>query len=178
MLEIDRIEKIIYFVRGHKVMLDSDLAALYEVTTKRLNEQVRRNIRRFPGDFMFRLTSEESKSSRSQFATLNKGRGSNLKYLPYAFTEQGVAMLSSVLNSDKAIDVNIQIMRAFVQMRRALASHADLARKIEVLESKYDGQFRVVFEAIRRLMEPPAPRKRRIGFITDNTRKEVSHAAR
>jgi hypothetical protein len=145
-------------------MLDADLAGLYGVTTKRLNEQVRRNRSRFPEDFMFQLTSTEAASLRSQIATSNKGRGGR-RYAPYAFTEQGVAMLSTVLNSERAIQVNIEIMRAFVHLRQMLASNAQLARKLNALEKKYDSQFRVVFEAIRELMTPPEPNKRKIGFL-------------
>jgi hypothetical protein len=145
------------------------LAGLYGVPTKRLNEQVRRNKRRFPKDFMFQLSVEESDSLRSQFATLKVGRGEHRKYRPYAFTEQGVAMLSSVLNSDRAIEVNIAIMRAFVRLREMIASHKDLARKLDELEKKYDAQFRVVFDAIRQLMAPVSKedRKRRIGFVAE-----------
>ncbi|HZX36211.1 MAG TPA: ORF6N domain-containing protein [Thermodesulfobacteriota bacterium] len=161
------IEKKILLIRGHKVMLDSDLAVLYGVTTKRLNEQVRRNLRRFPSDFMFQLTAEEIESLRSQFATLKTGRGRHRKYLPYVFTEQGVAMLSSVLNSEKAIEVNILIMRAFVKLREMLATHKDLAKKMEEMEKKYDEQFKVVFEAIYELMKPPEPSRRRIGFKSE-----------
>ena len=161
------IEKRILLIRGQKVMLDSDLAKLYGVPTKRLNEQVRRNANRFPEDFMFQLSAEEAEVLRSQFATLDKGRGRHRKYLPLAFTEQGVAMLSSVLHSKRAVLVNIEIMRTFVRLREILATHKDLARKLEELEAKYDGQFRVVFEAIRQLMTPPAPPKRRIGFRVD-----------
>jgi hypothetical protein len=176
--DVQKIENSIHFIRGQKVMLDSDLAHLYGVPTFRLNEQVKRNIERFPADFMFRLTAKESDSLTSQFAMLKKGRGQHKKYLPVVFSEQGVAMLSSVLNSPRAIQVNIQIMRAFVKLRQLMSSHADLARKIEDLEKRYDGQFHMVFEAIRRLMEPPIPKKRRIGFITENGRKEVSYVAR
>jgi phage regulator Rha-like protein len=150
-------------------MLDRDLAALYGVATKRLNEQVRRNLARFPDDFMFQLDAEEAEVLRSQSATLKLGRGQHRKYRPYAFTEQGVAMLSSVLNSDRAIEVNIAIMRAFVRLREMLASNKDLARKLDALEKKYDAQFRVVFDAIRQLMAPPTEdqKKRRIGFVID-----------
>jgi len=162
----ERIERSILLIRGHKVILDSDLAELYGVTTKRLNEQVRRNLPRFPEDFMFQLTESETYLLRSQFATSKKGRGGR-RYLPYAFTEQGVAMLSSVLNSERAIKVNIEIMRAFVRLRRILASHADLARKLEALEKKYDAQFKVVFDAIRQLMRPPESKKRPIGFLVE-----------
>jgi len=161
----ERIERAILLIRGHKVLLDSDLALLYGVTIKRLNEQVRRNNKRFSNDFMFRLTSKENDSLRSQFATLKPGRGQHRKYLPYVFTEQGVAMLSSVLNSDRAVRVNIEIMRTFVKLRRMLATHEDLARKLNALEKKYDAQFRVVFDAIRQLMAPPDKKKRGIGFL-------------
>jgi phage regulator Rha-like protein len=157
---------VILLLRGHKVLLDADLAALYGVTTKRLNEQVRRNRSRFPEDFMFQLTSEEVASLRSQFATSNRGRGGR-RYAPYAFTEQGVAMLSTVLNSERAIQVNIEIMRAFVRLREILASNAELARKMDALEKKYDSQFKVVFDAIRQLMAPPEAKKRKIGFLVE-----------
>jgi len=146
-------------------MLDTDLAELYRVTTKRLNERVRRNIKRFPSDFMFQLTKEEEESLRSQIATLKGGRGQHRKYLPYVFTEQGVAMLSSVLNSERAVQVNIEIMRAFVRLRELMSTHKDLARKLETLEKKYDAQFKVVFDAIRQLMTQPEPKKRKIGFL-------------
>ena len=162
----ERIERSIFPIRGHKVLLDVHLAALYGVRTKRLNEQVRRNRSRFPEDFMFQLTSEEAASLRSQFATSNKGRGGR-RYAPYAFTEQGVAMLSTVLNSERAIQVNIEIMRAFVRLRRMLASNAQMARKLVDLESKYDAQFKVVFDAIRQLMAPPEPKKKKIGFLVE-----------
>jgi hypothetical protein len=161
----DRIEKAIMLVRGLKVMLDRDLAALYGVPTKVLNQAVRRNLRRFPNDFMFQLTPEDAERLRSQSVTLKAGRGHHSKYLRYAFTEQGVAMLSSVLHSDRAIEVNIAIMRAFVRLREILATHKELARKLKELEQKYDAQFRVVFEAIHQLMAPPPePKRRRIGF--------------
>ncbi len=149
-------------------MLDADLANLYGVPIKRLNEQVRRNIRRFPSDFMIRLTREEYNSLRSQFATLDKGRGEHRKYLPYAFTEQGVAMLSSVLNSDRAVDVNIEIMRASVRLRQLLSAHKELSEKISELERKignHDRQIQAIFEAIRQLMTPPETKKRKIGFL-------------
>jgi hypothetical protein len=145
-------------------MLDADLAVLYDVSTKRLNEQVRRNRSRFPDDFMFQLTAEEVRSLRSQFATSKQGRGGR-RYAPLVFTEQGIAMLSTVLNSERAIQVNIEIMRAFVRLRRMLASNEDLSRKLAALEKKYDSQFRVVFEAIRELMTPPEAKKRKIGFL-------------
>jgi len=162
----ERIERSILLIRGHKVLLDVDLAALYGVPTKRLNEQVRRNRARFPEDFMFQLTAEEVTSLRSQIATSNKGRGGR-RYAPYAFTEQGVAMLSTVLNSERAILVNIEIMRAFVRLRQMLASNAELSRKMDALEKKYDAQFKVVFDAIRQLMAPPETKKRKIGFLVE-----------
>lgn len=160
----ERIEQTILLLRGHRVMLDTDLAILYGVPTKRLNEQVMRNKKRFPSDFMFQLSAEEVERLRSQFATLKPGRGQHRKYRPYAFTEQGVAMLSIVLHSERAIQVNIAIMRAFVQLREMIASNKGLARRLTELEKKYDGQFRIVFEAIRELMTEPQPKSRRIGF--------------
>jgi hypothetical protein len=161
-IPIGRIENIILFIRSQKVILDKDLAQLYGVTTGNLNKAVKRNQDRFPQDFMFQLTQEEYKSLRFQFGILEKGQHS--KYLPNVFTEQGVAMLSGVLNSPRAVQVNIEIMRAFVRLRQILLSHTELARKIEQMEKKYDKQFRVVFEAIRQLMAPPAKPKRKIGF--------------
>ena len=143
-------------------MLDADLAKLYGVSTKRLNEAIRRNAARFPEDFMFQMNEEEADNLRSQFATSKSWGGR--RYLPYVFTEQGVAMLSSVLNSEQAIQVNIAITRAFVRMRQLLVSHEELARTVDALEKKYDAQFRVVFDAIRALMEPTKPPRRRIGF--------------
>jgi len=166
---VERIGSRILVIRGQKVMLDASLAGLYEVTTKALNQAVKRNLGRFPGDFMFQLTAEEATLLRSQSVTLKTGRGRHRKYQPYAFTEQGVTMLSSVLHSKRAVMVNIEIMRAFVQLRQMLSSHADLARKLAALERKYDAQFKSVFDAIRELMTPPEPpRKRRIGFISDD----------
>jgi hypothetical protein len=162
----EHIEQSILLIRHQKVMLDSDLAELYGVSTKRLNEQVKRNRARFPGDFMFQLTVSEAEILRSQFTTSKKGGGGR-RYLPYAFTEQGVAMLSSVLNSPRAIQVNIEIMRAFVRLRRILASHAALTRKLDALEEKYDAQFKVVFDAIREMMKPPESKKRPIGFLVE-----------
>ena len=151
-------------------MLDSDLAQLYGVPTKRLNEGVSRNLDRFPEDFMFRMTPQEADLLRSQFATSKTGRGGR-RYLPRVFREQGVAMLSTVLNSKRAIQVNIAIMRAFVRLRQLLATHKDLARKLEEMDKKYDAQFRVVFTAIRELMEPPKSPKRRIGFTPPKKNK-------
>lgn len=185
LIPLGQIENKIFLIRGHKVMVDKDLAKLYGVSTKRLNEQVRRNMRRFPEDFMFRLTKEEilrfqigTPCLRSQFATLNEPidtqgvtdskRGKHLKYMPYVFTEQGVAMLSSILNSERAIQVNIAIMRAFVKLRQILFANKELAHKLKELEGKiekHDTEIQAIFEAIRQLMAPlPEPPKRRIGF--------------
>ena len=150
-------------------MLDSDLARLYGVEVKALNQAVRRNAARFPSDFMFQLTWEEAERSRSQIVTLNAAtvRGRNIKYRPRAFTEQGVAMLSSVLKSNQAVQVNVEIMRAFVRLRGLIGHNRELARRLDDLESRYDQQFKVVFDAIRELMTPPAPApKRRIGFVS------------
>ncbi len=163
MIPVEAIEKKIYLVRGHKVMLDRDLAEMYEVPTRRLNEQVKRNSTRFPSDFMFQLSDEEAENLRSQFATSSSRHGGR-RYLPYVFTEQGVAMLSSVLNSEKAVQVNIAIMRTFVKLRQMLASNAELARKLNAFEKKYDSQFKMVFDAIRQLMTPSEKPKRKIGF--------------
>ncbi len=158
------IERRIYLIRGQKVMLDRDLAELYGVPTFRLNEAVKRNRNRFPGDFMFQLSPQETLALTSQFAMSKSGRGGR-RTPPFAFTEQGVAMLSSVLNSERAVLVNIAIMRAFVRLREILSTHKDLARKLEEMEQKYDAQFKMVFDAIRRLMAPKARRRRPIGFI-------------
>ena len=158
----ERIERAILLIRGQKVMLDADLAELYGVPTKALNRAVRRNAERFPADFMFQLTAGEYESLRCQFGTLKRGQHS--KYLPLAFTEQGVAMLSSVLRSPRAVLVNVEIMRAFVRLRQMLAANTDLARRLDELEKKYDAQFRIVFDAIRQLMTPPEPERRPIGF--------------
>jgi hypothetical protein len=145
-------------------MLDTDLAELYGVETRVLLQAVSRNQKRFPKDFMFRLSKEEYELLRSQIVISKKGRGGR-RYLPYVFTEQGVAMLSSVLRSEKAVQVNIEIMRTFVRLREMIATHKDLARKLEALERRYDAQFKVVFDAIRELMAPPEPKKRKIGFL-------------
>jgi len=166
LIPVERIEQKILRIRECNVMLDEDLANLYDVEVKVLNQAVKRNIERFPGDFMFQLTAEEE-ALRSQFVTLKTGRGQHRKYPPYAFTEQGVAMLSSVLHSPRAVQVNIAIVRTFVRLRRMLASHDDLARKLAALESKYDLQFKVIFDAIRKLMAPQQSPKRRIGFTRD-----------
>ena len=166
----ERIERAILVLRGHKVMLDSDLATLYAVETKVLNQAISRNIERFPEDFMFQLTEAEAAFLRSQTVTLKTGRGQHRKYLPYAFTEQGVAMLSSVLRSPRAVQVNIEIMRAFVRLRQMLQTNADLARRLAALEKRYDAQFRVVFDAIRQLMAPPERSRRSIGFRVEEAR--------
>lgn len=161
----ERIERSILLIRRHKVMLDANLAELYEVTTFNLNKAVKRNIDRFPQDFMFQLTAEEARVLRFQIGMSKPtGRGGR-RYFPNVFTEQGVAMLSSVLRSKHAVQVNIEIMRTFVRLRQLLATNAQLARKLEALENKYDTQFKVVFDAIRQLMSPPEPRKRKIGFL-------------
>jgi phage regulator Rha-like protein len=145
-------------------MLDSDLAELYGVATFNLNKAVKRNLDRFPEDFSFQLSGEEHRALRFQIGILKGGRGQHRKYLPYAFTEQGVAMLSSVLRSKRAMMVNVAIMRAFVKLRQMMASHRDLARRLDELEQKYDVRFKAVFDAIRKLMEPPGSPRRRIGF--------------
>jgi hypothetical protein len=170
-LAAEQIEKVIYRIRGEKVMLDRDLAELYEVTTKALNQAVRRNRLRFPKDFMFQLTLKEALSvrSRSQFVTLK--RGQNIKYRPYAFTEHGILMLSSVLNSERAVQVNIEIMRTFVRLREMMESNAELARKLNALEEKYDRQFKVVFDAIRQLMTPAPAKLKPIGFRPKSLKK-------
>ena len=166
-LTAERIEQTIRVIRGHRVMLDMDLAELYCVDVKQLKRQVRRNKDRFPIDFLIELSIEEQRSLRYQFGTLN--RGAHSKYRSYAFTEQGVAMLSSVLRSKRAIHTNIAIMRAFVKLRQLAAGHKALANKLEQLERKvggHDGQIQSLFEAIRRLMAPPTSKPRRIGFST------------
>lgn len=187
-VHIAGIEGAIGRIRGQNVMLDADLAQLYGVNTRELNQAVQRNLSRFPSDFMFRLTADEAQSLRSQSVILDtptgqpgaalrsqsviSNRRGGRRYRPYAFTEQGVAMLSSVLRSRKAIAVNIEIMRAFVALRRLLDSDAGLARKLEELERRYDGQFKVVFAAIRALMNPPTKPRKRIGFNSVRTESE------
>jgi hypothetical protein len=163
-LKPENVAQLVFFIRGEKVMLDADLARLYGVTTGNLNKAVKRNQGRFPGDFMFRLTDKETERLIFQSGR-SKGRGGR-RHRPYAFTEQGVAMLSSVLNSERAVQVNIAIMRTFVQLRRLMDSNADLARKIESLEKKYDEKFATVFAAIKQLIAPTEPAKKRIGFHT------------
>jgi hypothetical protein len=166
LIPVSRIERAILLIRTQKVMLDADLASLYGVETRVLVQAVKRNIQRFPEDFMFRLTPAEFALLKSQSVTSSDWGGR--RYPPYAFTEQGVAMLSSVLRSPRAVQVNIEIMRAFIRLRQMLASHVELARKLDSLEQKYDSQFKEVFEAIRRLMTPPEPKRRPIGFRKGN----------
>ena len=164
LLPFETIERRILFIRGQKVMLDAHLAELYEVPTKVLNQAVKRNIERFPGDFMFQLNRAELENWRSQFVTSNSRSKIALRRAPYAFTEQGVAMLSSVLRSDRAVQVNIAIVRAFVRLREILSTHKELAAKLEAMEQKYDKQFKVVFEALRQLMAVPTRPKRPVEF--------------
>ncbi len=162
-------EKVIHhirIVRKRRVILDSDLASLYGVPTKRLNEQVKRNLERFPNDFMFQLTEIEMQSLRSQIATSNESRGGR-RTLPYAFTEHGTLMAANILSSTTAIAASIEVVRTFVQLRQGIDTHQDLKQKIEVLETKYDSQFRVVFEAIKALMVPPDPKRKPIGILND-----------
>ena len=163
------IEDRIYLIRGERVMLDTDLATLYGVSPKRLNEQVKRNRRRFPRDFMFRLTPREARTLRSQIATLNGGRGRHRKYAPHVFTEHGAVMLASVLNSSIAVRASLEVVRAFVRLRAVLAAHVELARTLHRLERKYNGRFSMVFDAIRRLMRPAAPPRRQIGFLSTSS---------
>ena len=167
LIPVERIERSILLIRGQKVMLSTDLAELYQVEPRVLVQAVKRNIARFPKDFMFQLTEEEFSNLKSQIVISSWGGLRRAR--PYAFTEQGVAMLSSVLRSKRAIQVNIEIMRAFVRLRRMLASNKELARRLEALEKKYDAQFKVVFDAIRQLMAPQEPQrpKRRIGFLVE-----------
>jgi hypothetical protein len=168
-IPIEVIERKILLIRGQKVMLSTHLAELYGVETRALNQAVKRNINRFPEDFMFHLNNSEAEQLVSQNVIPHK------KYLggslPYAFTEQGVAMLSSVLNSERAVQVNIAIMRAFVKLREMIASNKKLAKRLDELEKKYDAQFKVVFDAIRELMTPPEPKRRRIGFLREGKEK-------
>ena len=159
-----KISQKIYFLRGHRVMLSTDLARLYGVEVRALIQAVQRNIERFPADFLFQLTADEHKNLKSQFVISSWG---GARTAPYAFTEQGVAMLSSVLKSGRAVEVNIAIMRTFVQLRRMLLSNEELNRKISALEQKYDENFRVVFAALRKLLAAPERPRRRIGFTTD-----------
>lgn len=159
----ERIERAIILLRGEKVMLDTDLAEIYGVETGALNRAVKRNASKFPSDFMFQLTPEEAESLRCQIGISKIGRGGR-RYLPYVFSEHGALMLANVLNSERATQTSVQVVRVFMRLRQMLASHAELARKLEALEKKYDAQFKVVFDAIRQLMSPPATPKREIGF--------------
>ena len=161
---MERVENRILSIRGHRVILDADLAELYGVTTGALNQAVKRNAGRFPGDFMFQLSQEEADSLRSQIVILKNGRGLHRKYLPYAFTEHGAIMAASVLNSPRAIEASVYVVRAFVKMREVLATHKELVRRLDEMEGKYDRQFKVVFDAIRGLMQPPKIPRRRIGY--------------
>ncbi|MCP4601803.1 MAG: ORF6N domain-containing protein [Proteobacteria bacterium] len=163
-IPIENIKPMIHMVRGHKVMLDSDLAELYAVEVRVLNQAVKRNIKRFPADFMFQLTKEEWAALRSQIVILGGVR----RYRPFVFAEQGIAMLSGVLNSDRAIEVNIGIMRAFVEMRKFLISNKEITERIDRLERKHDKQFTVVFDALRSLLEPPQKEPPKIGFKSTN----------
>ena len=177
-IPVERIENKIYLIRGHKVMLDSDLAEIFGTTTSRLNEQTKRNHFRFPGDFMFQLNNDEwenlktqfeklPNSLRSQIAILKNGRGKQRKYLPFVFTEHGSVMLASVLNSAVAVEASIQIVRAFVKLRAVLSTHKELSAKLQMLETKtdkHDNEIKVLFEAIRQLMQPPNPPRKKIGF--------------
>jgi len=175
LIPTEKIESKIFIIRGKKVMLDSDLALLYSVETKVLLQAVRRNKDRFPEDFMFQLDQKEYEVLRSQIVTSNKGRGGR-RSKPCAFTEQGVAMLSSVLNSKRAIMVNIQIIRAFTKLREMIEGNRDLKKKIEEMERKYDTQFKVVFEAIKNLIEPERKPKRKIGFyVADEKTKNIKN---
>ena len=170
-ISAEYITDVILFIRGHKVMLDKELAGLYGVTTTNLNKAVRRNLDRFPADFMFQLTKEELGNLMFQNGTSSWG---GTRKLPHAFTEQGVAMLSSILRSKQAVQVNIEIMRAFVRLRQLISSHKELTKKLDALEEKYDVQFKVVFDAIRQLMAPPVPKARKIGFrVKDSIRGKL-----
>jgi len=171
LISIEKIEKAIYLIRGEKVMLDRDLAKLYGVSTGALNQAVRRNRERFPEDFMFQLTSAEVAQLNLSQIVIGSEKHRDPRLRPYAFTEQGVAMLSSVLRSKRAITVNVEIMRAFVKLRQILTSNAELSRRLDELESKYDQQFKVVFDAIRQLMATPVRNRREIGFRPRSMKK-------
>jgi len=170
MISEEQIEQIIFLIRGQKVMLSPHLAELYQIEPRVLVQAVKRNSERFPDDFMFQLTDEEFYNLKSQFVT--SSWGGMRRATPYAFTEQGVAMLSSVLRSKRAVQVNVEIMRTFVRLRQMLAAHADLARKLSALEKKYDEQFKVVFDAIRQLMAPNEKTKKRIGFTVKERQRK------
>jgi hypothetical protein len=179
LIEAEHIAQSILILRGQRVLLDRELAGLYGVTTKRFNEQVKRNVARFPGDFMFRLSAEEAGSLRSQFATLNTARGQHSKYLPYVFTEHGAIMAAMILNSARAVEMSVYVVRAFVRLRDLLSSNKELAKRIDDLEGRIarklsiqDDAISGIIKAIRELMNPPAPRKRPIGFIELEERKK------
>jgi hypothetical protein len=170
----EEITRAILVLRGHRVLLDSELASLYGATTKRFNEQVRRNRKRFPADFMFELTAEESRSLRSQFATLKTGRGQHRKYLPYVFTEHGAIMAATILDSPRAVEISVYVVRAFVQLREMVASKTALARKLNELDGKlknHDEAITAILSAIRELMNPPPPKRRGIGFTASINEK-------
>jgi len=170
----EEITRAILVLRGHRVLLDSELASLYGATTKRFNEQVRRNRKRFPADFMFQLTAEESSSLRSQFATLKTGRGQHRKYLPYVFTEHGAIMAATILDSPRAVEMSVYVVRAFVQLREMLASKTALVRKLNELDGKlknHDEAITAILSAIRELMNPPPPKRRGIGFTASINEK-------
>ena len=163
LIPLERVESRIFWIRGEKVIVDADLAELYGVTTKRLNEQVKRNLNRFPKDFMFQTTQGELDAMRSQIATASKR---NVRFPPYVFTEHGALMAANVLNSERAVAASVQVVRAFVKLRQMLSTNADLARKVEILEKKYDANFRTVFDEIKKLMMQPTSQKGKIGFIS------------
>jgi hypothetical protein len=165
LVAMEVVEKKILLIRGQKVILDVDLAELYDVETKVFNQAVKRNIDRFPKDFMFQLTADEARTIRSQFVTASRR---NIRYLPYAFTEHGIIMAASILNSQRAIDASVYVVRAFIRLREMIASHKDLTKKLNELEKKYDGQFQIVFEAIRQLIEVEEKPKRKIGYISES----------
>ncbi|TLY64918.1 MAG: ORF6N domain-containing protein [Gammaproteobacteria bacterium] len=174
LVPVEHITRAILVLRGHKVLLDTELAALYGVSTKRFNEQVRRNRERFPADFMFQLAAEELAPLRSQIATLKTGRGQHRKYLPYAFTEHGAIMAAMILNSKRAVEMSVYVVRAFVKLRELLSSNRELARRFAQLEARldkklteHDQAIAAVLSAIRQLMNPPTPRRRGIGFTAD-----------
>ncbi len=174
LVQTEDITRAILVLRGHRVLLDTELATLYGVTTKRFNEQVRRNAKRFPADFMFQLTAEEISSLRSQIATLKLGRGQHRKYLPYVFTEHGAIMAATILNSPRAIEMSVYVVRAFVQLRELLASNKELARRFAQLETRldkklttHDEAIAAILSAIRQLMHPPVPKRRPIGFTAN-----------
>jgi hypothetical protein len=171
LIPIERIEQLIYHIRDQKVMLDSDLARIYGITTGRLNEAIRRNIDRFPHDFMIQLTVEEWEALISQIAISKKGRGGR-RTPPYAFTEHGAVMIASVLNTPIAVQASIHVVRAFIQLRRLMTSYEDLSKRLDQLEGKYDEQFSLVFKAIRELMKPPDPNRRKMGFSIEDTEDE------